>query len=135
MTVLVLGAFDSCHWGQTTMLANAAKFGPVTVGLTSDSLAEQTKRKPLFTYLERKEALEALGVKVVPRNRQDATDLVLKVKPQWFVCGNDWLETTHLADLGFTVEFLNKHRVGVIYLPRPHLMSTSEIVRRAKEAA
>lgn len=135
MSVLVLGAYDTGHWGQTTMLATAAKFGPVAVGLSTDDFLERTKRRPLFTYLERKEALEALGVKVVPRDREDASHIALKVKPDFFVCGNDWIGSTHLADSGLTEEFLNKHRIAVVYLPRPHSMSTSEIIRRVEGVA
>ncbi len=133
VAVLVLGGFDILHWGHVMFLRQAEQFGQVTVGLTTDELLAETKRVPVFTYPERKQALQHLGYKVVCRDTPDTIYLFEKLSPDVFVCGNDWLDENHLTSAGLTVKFLNTQNVTLIYTPRNHAMSTTEIVRRVRE--
>ncbi len=134
VAVLVLGGFDTLHWGHVEFLRQAEQFGQVTVGLTTDELLAETKRVPVFTYPERKQGLQHLGYRVVSRDTPDTAYLFQKVKPDLFVCGNDWADNqNHLLSAGLTVEFLNAHNITLVYTPRDHSMSTTEILRRVRE--
>lgn len=133
MTVLVLGAFDTLHGGQTEFLARASQFGSVVVGLTSDDLLRATKREPIFTFDERQAALKRRGYQVVERGDPSARSLFLDLAPAFFVCGNDWLEAGHLQAADVDREFLDQYDITVVYTPR-YGMSTTEIIRRVREA-
>ena len=133
--VLVLGAFDALHWGHLVFLSEAARYGDVTVGVSSDELILQTKgSKPLFGLSERMAALERCGYRTNVRSSGDATELFRLLQPDFFVCGNDWLQpyVGHLESAGLTVSFLNEMGTRVVYVPRDHEMSTSSIVQRAR---
>ena len=133
VAVVVLGGFDILHWGHVAFLRQAEQFGTGTVGLTTDDLLAETKRVPVFTYSERKQALQHLGYKVVARDTIGARYLFEKVKPDLFVCGNDWVDRDHLLSTGLTVDFLNVQGVTLVYTPRDHSMSTTEMLRRVRE--
>lgn len=135
--VLVLGAFDGLHWGHVLFLNEASKYGPVTVGVSADDLVLQQKgAKPLFDVTERQVALGRLGYETAVRQTGNARPVFDEVKPTVFVCGNDWLahpESAHLESAGLTVPFLNQSGVTLVYVPRDHDMSSSEIIRRARK--
>ena len=131
-TVLCLGGFDVLHWGHVDFLRQAERLGRVTVGLSSDALLARTKRDPIFTYPERRRALNRLGYEVVSRNDTDASDLFASLRPEYFVCGNDWVDRDHLTAAGLTIEFLNAQNVVLVYTPREHHMSTTEILQRVR---
>ncbi len=133
VAVVVLGGFDILHWGHVAFLRQAEQFGTVTVGLTTDELLAVTKRVPVFTYPERKQGLQHLGFRVVRRDTTDARYLFQKLKPDLFVCGNDWVDRDHLMSTRLTTDFLNAQNVTLVYTPRDHLMSTTEILRRVRE--
>lgn len=133
MSAVVLGAFDLLHWGHIQFLKKATPFGPITVGLSTDEFLTETKRLPVVPYADRKRALEELGCsKVVPRGEQSARKIFVQAKPEFFVCGNDWLQPDHLEAAGVDVEFLNKHQVGVVYLSREHEMSSTRILEAVR---
>ena len=135
VAVVVLGGFDILHWGHAEFLRHAEQFGDVTVGLTTDELLTETKRAPVFTYPERKQGLQHLGYKVVCRDTTDVRYLFQKLKPDLFVCGNDWTDNqNHLLPAGLTTDFLNDHNVTLVYTPRRHSMSTTEILQRVRRA-
>lgn len=135
MAVLVLGAFDIPHGGHLRFIIAAQRYGYVVVGLSTDDLLARTKRVPYLSYSERADALRALGCDVVPRRHESAFDVFESVQPDLFICGNDWLDNNHLAATGVDRDYLNAHNISVVYLPRPHSLSTTEIVRRVKEAS
>ena len=134
VAVLVLGAFDILHWGHVDFLRQAERLGRVTVGLSSDAFLTRTKRDPIFTYLERRQALKRLGYEVVSRNESDVSDLFASLHPEYFVCGNDWVGRDHLTSAGLSIGFLDAQNVVLVYTPREHHMSTTEILQRVRRS-
>lgn len=133
MAVLVLGAFDVLHWGHLEFLGRAGRFGRVTVGLSSDEFLASSKRRPILTFAERRRALELLGCQVVERPTSDARPIFEAVRPDFFVCGSDWATENHLASAELSVDLLNALNITLVYTPRSHSMSSTEIIRRVRE--
>ena len=100
----------------------------------TDELLAETKRVPVFTYPERKQALKHLGYRVVTRDTTDSAYLFAKLSPDVFVCGNDWIDRDHLVSSGLTTDFLNDHDITLVYTPRRHSMSTTEILQRVRRS-
>lgn len=135
MSVIVLGAFDvALHWGHIRFIRRAQQFGPVTVGLSTDTFLEATKRRPILGYDDRRQGLLELGCAVVPRDTRAAAELFTALGPTFFVCGSDWVGRDHLESAGLSTGFLDRHGVTLVYLPRDHAMSTSRVIEAVREA-
>lgn len=132
---LAFGSFDVLHFGHLEFINYAARLGEVIIGLGTDDYQRIYKHEPVLTYEERKQQLEELPQVslVVPRPRVDARHIFEAVRPDYFVAGADWIDAPHLEMSGVDVDFLGDLGITLVYTPRAHGMSTSEIVRRIRE--
>jgi cytidyltransferase-like protein len=130
---LVLGSFDVLHYGHLRFLNQAARLGDVIVGLGTDSYQESYKRKPVQAYWEREAALNELPMvsAVVPRDNVNVESLIEEHSPTYLVAGSDWIGNPFLELSGIDVAYLEANNIVLVYLPRGHDMSTTEILRRA----
>jgi cytidyltransferase-like protein len=137
MRALLLGSFDILHWGHIDTINQAARLGDVIIGLGTDEYQRIYKHEPVLSFEERKQQLEGLGnvSLVVARPYIDARPLFEAHKPDFFVAGMDWFDTPgapHLEMSGIDKDFLNDHGITLVYQPRGHNWSTSEIIRRIR---
>ncbi len=92
--VYVPMAADLIHNGHINIIKKASELGQVTVGLLTDKAVAKYKRVPFFTFEQRKFIAENIvGVyKVIPQEDDDYISIIRKVKPDYFVHGDDWKE-------------------------------------------
>lgn len=85
---------DLIHNGHINIIKKASEFGKVTVGLLTDKAISKYKRVPLLTFEQRKLVAENIvGVyKVIPQEDDDYVSIIRKLKPHYFVHGDDWKE-------------------------------------------
>lgn len=85
-------AADIIHYGHINLIRKAAKKGYLIVGVLSDKAIKSYKRKPIFTYKQRKFIIENIkGVKkVVKQNTLSYVSNLKKYKPSFVIHGNDW---------------------------------------------
>lgn len=131
MTVaLCLGSFDVLHYGHIQFLNRCAQLGEVVIGLGTDEYQASYKQRPYCTFDERRQALEALGYSVVTRDKVPVADLLDDVEPDYLVWGSDWINSNVLELSGITAAELTERGIALVFVPRDHDMSTSELVRR-----
>jgi len=84
---------DVIHNGHIKMIARAAELGEVTVGVLTDEAVSEYKRFPLVPFDERCQIIENIkGVsRVVRQESVDYEKILLELKPDIVVHGDDWV--------------------------------------------
>lgn len=94
MQVAVPMCADFFHPGHLRLLKEAAKHGKVTVWLMTDAAMQLYKRKPFFSFADRKVILLALKVvhAVIPIDHHPSKfpESIALHQPAVFVHGDDW---------------------------------------------
>jgi len=134
------GTFDLPHLGHIRLLKNCRKIagenGKVVVALNTDEFVFKfKKRRPIMSYLERKEVLENLRfVDQVIANEKgaDSRPTILKVKPDFILIGSDWAQKDYYKQMGFTQSWLDKHEITLCYVPYTAGVSTTIVKERVK---
>ena len=87
-------AADLIHNGHINIIRTAAKLGDVTIGLLTDKAISNYKRVPFLTFDQRKIIAENIvGVsRVIKQESDDFEFIIKKLKPDFFVHGDDWKE-------------------------------------------
>src|SRR5699024_1965536 len=92
--ILAGGCFDFFHPGHLDYLKEAKLLnGVVIVGVNSDQSFKKVKGKPpLFTFIDRVNILSGLEYVdyVVKVDELNLTDMILKIRPNYFVKGIDY---------------------------------------------
>lgn len=83
---------DIIHHGHINIVAHAAQYGSLTVGLMTDEAIASYKRIPFLKYEQRKKIIESLkGVdKVIPQKTLSYKENLEKLKPDIVVHGTNW---------------------------------------------
>jgi glycerol-3-phosphate cytidylyltransferase len=119
--IITYGTYDLLHRGHVNLLRRAKALGDyLIVGLSTDAFNAIKGKQVYYLYEERKLVLEAIRYvdEVIPEERwEQKIDDVKHHKIDVFVMGDDW---------NGKFDFLKPH-CEVIYLPRTHGISTSQI--------
>ena len=93
-SVYICFGTDVIHGGHIRILERAAQLGRVTAGVLTDTAVASYRRYPLLPYEERKSIIENLkGVsEVVPQDSLSYAENVRRLRPDYVVHGDDWLE-------------------------------------------
>ena len=83
---------DVVHPGHLNIINTAKELGRVVVGLLTDEAIASYKRRPFFSYEQRKTLVEHIkGVdEVVPQATLDYVDNLREFRPDFVVHGDDW---------------------------------------------
>jgi len=102
---------DAFHPGIFNILETAASLGSVTVGLLTDRAIHGHKVPPAFSWEQREKMLRGIrGVeKVIPQDEWSYAPNILKLKPDYFVHGNDWLSSHEFEIREQVVNALNSY--------------------------
>lgn len=133
--VLTPGHVDLFRWARNMAGTN----GKVVVALNTDEfVARFKKHSTTMCFEERKALLEALTglIDEVITNTagEDSKPTILKAKANVVMVGSDWLGKDYCKQMQFTPEWLEKHRIAVMYIPRNLPVSSSQIKERIKNA-
>ncbi len=87
-------AADLIHNGHINIIKKASELGQVTVGLLTDKAVAKYKRVPFLTFEQRKFVAENIvGVhNVIKQEDDDFVSILKRLKPDYFVHGDDWKE-------------------------------------------
>lgn len=103
-------AVDLIHHGHINIIEEGKKLGKVIVGLLTDRAIANYKRVPLSTYEQRKRVIENIvGVyAVIPQETDDYIPTIEKLKPDYFVHGDDWKTGAQVEKRKKVIEAMSK---------------------------
>lgn len=83
---------DIVHPGHINLIREAAKLGPVTVGLLTDAAIASYKRLPHMTFEQRRAVIESIRdvEAVIPQETLDYVPNLQRLRPAYVVHGDDW---------------------------------------------
>ncbi len=85
---------DLLHAGHINILKEAALYGEVTVGLLTSVAINELNDTAYLKYKQRKEVIESLSMvsNVIPQENASYKENLIKLKPNYVVHGDDWVE-------------------------------------------
>ena len=130
-TVYVPLAVDFIHSGHLNIINIAKKYGKVTIGLLTDEAISQYKRLPILSYKERLKIVSNLKNvnEVIAQSDWDYTETILKLKPDYFVHGDDWRKGVQKHARAKVIKTLKKHS-GKLIEPKYTKNISSSFIRR-----
>ena len=133
-TVYISLTADTIHHGHINLIENGRKYGSVIIGLLSDKAVVNYKRLPILNYYQRKKILENFkGVsKVIPQNEWDYSHNIKKIKPNYFVHGDDWKEGAMSVVRKNVIKTLNQYGGKLIELPYTKGVSSTSLADKQK---
>jgi len=135
VVVFTAGIWDLFHRGHLRLLKRAKALGDIlVVGIATDRLAEEYKRKPIIPFEQRMEIVEAIKYvdTVVDYDSLDVTALLKNLDVDIMVVGEDWG--------GFPEQkkyktYLEQNNKKLIRIPYTQDISTTAIRERVIEEA
>ena len=138
--VYTSACFDIVHRGHINLLEKAynyrGKYGELIVGLLTDEVIEEYKRKPYVSYNNRAEVIRAIRYvdNVIPADSMSYKKNVEMLKPDIVVNADDWVNNEkwakHREEL---IEILNSYGGKLVEPPYTEGISTTHIVNIIKE--
>lgn len=124
------GCFDALHIGHIRHLQAAKAMGDVLlVTVTSDKFVNKGKNRPVFSEMERAEALCALQCVdyVAINDAPDAIELINSIRPHIYIKGSDY-KGKNCAEFD-AVRYLG----GRVAFTKTSKFSTTELIEKLKK--
>lgn len=130
MRVITFGTFDLFHRGHLNLIKRCKNFlnnNHLIVGVSSDKFNfEKKNRFPVYNENDRMEIIKSIKYVdevFLEESLQKKLEYCIKYKADCIIMGDD-----HIGSF----DYLNKHDIKVIYLPRTKNISTSETIKKIK---
>jgi len=122
-------AVDILHSGHLNILNKSKKYGKVIIGLLSDKAVSEYKNIPSLTYEERYRIVKGLkGVsRIIKQDTWDYSTVINKLKPDYFVHGDDWKKGIQKKTRKNVIRLLKKNKGKLIEIPYTKNISSSTI--------
>ena len=129
MKVYIGMSIDILHHGHINIIQEGAKYGDGTIGLLTDQAIAEHKRLPALTYEKRKKIIENIvGVsEVIPQEEWDYSTNIDKLKPEFVIHGDDWIEGPLAPIRKNVIKTLDSYGGKLIEIPYTKDVSSSEI--------
>jgi len=129
--VYIALSVDTLHHGHINLINNANKLGKVVAGLLTDKAIKDNKKLPYLTYEQRKKILSSIrGIsKIIPQNEWSYHYNIKKLKPNYFVHGDDWLTNGEIENKVKAVKELKSYGGKLIEIPHTKGVSTGKILK------
>ncbi len=126
---------DVIHEGHLNILKHAREYGEVTVGVLADEAMLRFNRFPSVSLEERVELVKKTGLAdhVIIQDTIMYGDVLDKLKPDYVIHGDNWLEGPERAIRDNVVENLKKYGGELIELPYTYNPHVKKIDDRMKE--
>ena len=131
-TVYVPLAVDFIHSGHLNIINIAKKYGRVVIGLLTDEAISQYKRLPILNFKERLRIVSNLKnvSEVVEQKNWDYTETIKKLKPDYFVHGDDWKKGIQKSTRLKVIKLLKKYSGKLIEPKYTKNISSNSIKRK-----
>lgn len=123
---------DILHKGHLLLLQRAAELGKVVVGLITDEAISAYKQPPLLTFTERLDAVMSLANvgEVIPQDSLDYTENLRKVRPDFVVHGDDWIDGAQEENREAIINVLSEWGGILKEIPHAKGISSTELRER-----
>jgi len=120
---------DNLHHGHIKLIQEAKKFGLLNVGLLTDRAVSKNKRIPLMNYDHREMIVKNIsGVnKVIPQNEWDDSVNIRKLKPDYVIHGDDWLQGPQSVLRSKVIKVLKSYGGKLIEFPHTKGISSTAL--------
>lgn len=128
-------AADLIHHGHINLIKKAREYGELIVGVLSDEAISSYKRKPVYSYYQRKLIFENIkGVKrVIKQKKLSYVENLKKLKPDYVIHGNDWSKGVQSDTRRDVIETLSAWNGKLIEVPYTKNISTTIIIKKLKK--
>jgi len=127
--VYIAMSADIIHQGHLNVINEARKIGDVIVGLHTDDVIRSYWRNPIMKYEERKEVVSNIKgiVSVISQNSLDQVPNLIKLKPDYVVHGDDWLEGSRKELRERVIGAIKEWGGELVEVPYTHGVSISKL--------
>lgn len=126
---------DLVHPGHINIIKEAARLGPVTVGLLTDAAIASYKRVPFMRWDQRAEVIASLkGVeRVVAQHTLDYAPNLREFRPDYVVHGDDWRSGVQAKTRQTVIDVLAEWGGELIEIPYTQGISSTKLHGAMKE--
>ena len=136
MIVYTGGTFDLFHSGHARLLERckkAAGDGDLVVSVNPDEFCSQYKEPPICSLAERMEVVSSckwVDKVIVNSGGADSKPAIIEAKADLVIVGSDWQSKDYYKQMGFTQDWLDEHKISVMFVPYTEEISTTIIKSR-----
>ena len=125
---------DMLHSGHMAIIKKAQTLGRLTIGVLSDEAVASYKRFPLIPFEERKSLIENIsGVeRVVEQKTLSYADILRRLKPDYVVHGDDWVDGFQRPIRDEVVGILSEYGGELVEFPYSRDAKYDELDRRSR---